>query len=173
MTVRFAAARTSRSARETSALGARLGRLLAPGDVVALVGELGTGKTQLVRGACRGARVPPTQVSSPSFAIVATYRGRIPVHHVDLYRIGDPDELYATGFHDLAGGDGALLVEWADRIPGAMPEELLAIRLAHGKRPSERRIEIEGTGERHAALARALASRPRSRSGLPSAGRRR
>ncbi|HEY6100947.1 MAG TPA: tRNA (adenosine(37)-N6)-threonylcarbamoyltransferase complex ATPase subunit type 1 TsaE, partial [Anaeromyxobacter sp.] len=118
MTERFAATVATRSARRTSALGERLGRLLRPGDVVALVGELGAGKTQLVRGACAGARVPAREVSSPSFAIVATYHGRIPVHHADLYRIGDEDELYATGFFDLVGGEGALLVEWADRIPG-------------------------------------------------------
>jgi len=153
VTGRFAAAWTSRSAKETFRAGARLGRLLAPGDVVALSGELGAGKTQLVRGACQGAKVPPGEVSSPSFAIVATYHGRIPVHHADLYRIADHDELYATGFFDL--GDGAMLVEWADRIPGAMPAERLDIRLAHGVRPSDRRVEIEGSGERHAALARA------------------
>jgi tRNA threonylcarbamoyladenosine biosynthesis protein TsaE len=155
--VRFVAQRTTRSASATRALGARLGRLLEPGDVVALEGDLGAGKTQLVRGTCDGAEVPPSEVSSPSFAIVATYRGRIPVHHADLYRIADEDELYGTGFGDLVGGEGALLVEWADRIPGALPAERLTIRLAHdSERPSVRRVEIEGVGERHAALAKAL-----------------
>ncbi|HEY6097895.1 MAG TPA: tRNA (adenosine(37)-N6)-threonylcarbamoyltransferase complex ATPase subunit type 1 TsaE, partial [Anaeromyxobacter sp.] len=108
VTERFAARTVTRSARATHALGARLGRLLAPGDVVALVGDLGAGKTQLVRGACAGAAVPEDEVSSPSFAIVATYRGRIPVHHADLYRIADEDDLYGTGFGDLVGGEGAL-----------------------------------------------------------------
>lgn len=155
---RFTVRKITRSSSATRALGARLGRLLRPGDVVALEGELGAGKTQLVRGACDGAEVPPAEVSSPSFAIVATYRGRIPVHHADLYRIADEDELYATGFGDLVGGEGALLVEWADRIPGALPPERLTIRLAHvPARPSVRRVEIEGAGARHAALARALA----------------
>jgi len=155
VTDRFAAAWTSRSARETFDAGARLGRLLAPGDVVALSGDLGAGKTQLVRGACQGAKVPPAEVSSPSFAIVATYHGRVPVHHADLYRIADHDELYATGFFDLPGGDGALLVEWADRIPGALPPERLEVRLAHGARPSDRRVVVEGAGARHVELARA------------------
>ncbi|HEX9051535.1 MAG TPA: tRNA (adenosine(37)-N6)-threonylcarbamoyltransferase complex ATPase subunit type 1 TsaE [Anaeromyxobacter sp.] len=162
MTERWAARVTTRSARATRAIGARLGRLLAPGDVVALVGELGAGKTQLVRGACDGAGVAPEEVSSPSFAIVATYRGRIPVHHADLYRIGDPDELYGTGFGDLVGGDGALLVEWADRVPGALPDERLTIALAHDPRaPDVRHLAIEGTGRRHASIARQLASRRR------------
>ncbi len=177
----FAARLRTRSARSTFALGARLGRLLAPGDVVALVGDLGAGKTQLARGACFGAEVSPEQVSSPSFAIVATYRGRIPVHHADLYRVADADELHATGFLDLLGGEGALLVEWADRIPGALPPERLEIRMSHVARdPSARRIEISGTGARHAGLARAMAppgrrslpgSRSRSRSKSPDRGR--
>lgn len=147
------------SARATHALGTRLGKLLAPGDVVALVGDLGAGKTQLVRGACAGAGVPPGEVSSPSFAIVATYAGRIPVHHADLYRIGDEDELYGTGFGDLVGGEGALLVEWADRIPSALPEAKLTIRLAHdARRPDVRHVELEGVGARAAELAERLGS---------------
>ena len=147
----------SRSARATSALGERLGRALAPGDVLALIGDLGAGKTQLVRGICRGARVPDREVASPTFAIVATYRGRIPVHHADLYRVGDEEELFATGFQDLLGGEGAVLVEWADRAPGALPEERLEIRLLHHEAsPNSRRIELTGTGRRGAALVRRL-----------------
>jgi tRNA threonylcarbamoyladenosine biosynthesis protein TsaE len=152
----------TRSAAETMALGAKLGRALAPGDCVALIGDLGAGKTQLVRGACRGAKVPAREVSSPSFAIVASYGGRLPVHHADLYRIGDLDELYATGFFDLVGGDGAILVEWADRVPGALPEERLTVTLRHDpRRADDRRIELDGVGERHAALAAKLAAAPR------------
>jgi tRNA threonylcarbamoyladenosine biosynthesis protein TsaE len=163
VTERFTVTRTTRSAAQTRALGARLGALLEPGDVVALEGDLGAGKTQLVRGACEGAAVPPAEVSSPTFAIVATYRGRIPVHHADLYRIADEDELYGTGFGDLVG-DGALLVEWADRIPAALPKERLTLRLAHDPvRPSVRHVEVDGVGARHAALARALAAAPRAR----------
>jgi tRNA threonylcarbamoyladenosine biosynthesis protein TsaE len=177
VTERSAGTTVSRSARATHALGRRLGALLQPGDVVALVGDLGAGKTQLVRGACDGARVPAEEVSSPSFAIVATYHGRIPVHHADLYRIGDEDELYGTGFGDLVGGEGALLVEWADRIPAALPEEKLTLTLAHHPRdPDVRRIEVEGVGERHAQLARELApaaprrkvAKSRARSGTRS-----
>ena len=157
---RHEAQRTTRSARATFMLGVRLGELLQPGDAVALVGDLGAGKTQLVRGICQGAGVPEREVASPSFAIVATYRGRIPVHHADLYRLAGEDELYATGFSDLVGGEGALLVEWADRIPGALPAERLEIRLGHDdRRPSTRHLTILGTGQRHAALARELGER--------------
>jgi len=148
----------TRSARSTFELGLRLGESLQPGDVVALVGELGAGKTQLVRGACQGAGVPEADVASPSFAIVATYRGRIPIHHADFYRVTGEDDLYGTGFSDLVGGEGAVLVEWADRIPGALPADRLEIRLAHDERsPSRRRLTIRGMGARHADLARRLA----------------
>lgn len=162
----------SRSARDTEALGARLGRALLPGDVVALVGDLGAGKTQLVRGACRGAGVPEREVASPTFAIVSTYAGRIPIHHADLYRIAGEDELHATGFQDLLGGEGAVLVEWADRVPGALPGERLEITLTHdARRPSLRHLRLVGTGERHAALVARL--RPRSRSKTRSGSRSR
>ncbi len=154
--------RTTRSARATHELGVRLGEALRPGDVVALVGELGAGKTQLVRGICRGAGVPDAEVASPTFAIVAAYHGRLPVHHADLYRVADEDELHATGFGELVGGDGALLVEWADRVPAALPAERLELRLEHdADAPSMRHLTVVGTGARHAALARTLAPRRR------------
>ena len=152
--------RVSRSARATYELGVRLGQALSPGDVVALVGELGTGKTQLARGICAGAGVPLAEVASPTFAIVATYRGRLPVHHADLYRLSDLDELYATGFFDLLGQEGACLVEWADRIPGALPVERLEITLAHrAGAPRVRELRLVGVGERHAELVRRLSGR--------------
>jgi len=154
----------SGSARATWRLGHRLGAALLPGDVVALVGDLGAGKTQLVRGACAGAGVDEADVSSPTFAIVQTYRGRLPFHHADLYRLADLDELYATGFTDLLAGDGALVVEWADKVAGWAPAELLEIRLEEvAGRPSSRRISLTGTGVRHAALAEALAGVGRAR----------
>jgi tRNA threonylcarbamoyladenosine biosynthesis protein TsaE len=161
---RLEATRVSRSARASFDLGARLGAALVSGDVVALVGELGAGKTQLVRGICRGAGVPDQEVASPSFAIVAVYSGKLPVHHADLYRVADEDELHATGFFDLVGGAGAVLVEWADRVPGALPAERLEIRLEHvPDAPSSRRITAVGTGARHVALARLFAPARRRR----------
>jgi tRNA threonylcarbamoyladenosine biosynthesis protein TsaE len=151
----------SRSAAATTRLGQRLGALLQDGDVVALCGDLGAGKTQLIRGVCAGAGVAPGDVSSPTFAIVQTYRGRLPVHHADLYRLGDLDELYATGFMDLVGGEGALLVEWAERITGWLPAEHLTVRLSEvAGRPSWRRIVLEPSGARHEALVSALLARP-------------
>jgi tRNA threonylcarbamoyladenosine biosynthesis protein TsaE len=103
----------SRSLEETRALGVKLGRLLQTGDFIGLAGELGAGKTALVRGICEGAGIDPADVTSPTFTIVQSYAGRVPVHHADLYRLSNADELYATGFFDL---EGAALVEWVDNV---------------------------------------------------------
>ncbi len=139
----------SRSPAETFALGERLGRLLEPGDFIGLVGELGTGKTQFVRGVAEGAGVDRAQVSSPSFAIISAYRGRIPLYHADFFRIRDYDETYATGFTDLPGGDAAVLVEWLDRVPSAAPRELLLLSF-EDRGGEERSIFVRAFGPRYA-----------------------
>ncbi len=143
----------SRSPEQTHQLGVRLGALLQPGDFVGLRGELGAGKTHLVRGVAQGAGVEASEVSSPSFAIVNAYRGRLPLYHADLYRLADADELYATGFFELVGGDGALVVEWVDRVPSACPgEHLLLTLVATGE--TERELHAAAQGPRHQRLLR-------------------
>jgi len=138
-------------------LGERLGELLEPGDFVGLIGDLGAGKTVLARGIAEGAGVPAAQVTSPSFAIVYTYRARrMPLHHADFYRLSDEEELYATGFFDLLVGDAAAVVEWVDRIPEALPEGHLVLRI-EGSGEDVRRVVLEPRGPRHERLARALA----------------
>ncbi len=141
----------SASPEETHRLGVRLGELLQPGDFIGLIGDLGAGKTHLVRGVAEGAHVPRDEVASPTFAIVYPYRGRIPLHHADLYRIADQDELYATGFMDLIDGESAMLVEWLDRVPEAAPREYLRLTL----RPTAeetRELRAEAFGRRPAEL---------------------
>ncbi|QRO01536.1 tRNA (adenosine(37)-N6)-threonylcarbamoyltransferase complex ATPase subunit type 1 TsaE [Archangium violaceum] len=144
----------SGSPEETHRLGVRLGELLQPGDFVGLVGDLGAGKTHLVRGVAEGAGVSRSEVASPTFAIVYPYRGRVPLYHADLYRLADYDELYATGFLDLVGGDGAVLVEWLDRVPEAAPREYLRITLRDTGEES-RELVAEAWGSRPAALLKA------------------
>ena len=141
----------SGSPEETHGLGLRLGQLLQPGDFVGLVGDLGAGKTHLVRGVAEGAGVSRSEVASPTFAIVYPYRGRLPLYHADLYRLADYDELYATGFLDLVGGDGAVLVEWLDRIPEAAPREYLRLTLRETGEES-REVVAEAWGTRPAEL---------------------
>jgi tRNA threonylcarbamoyladenosine biosynthesis protein TsaE len=147
----------SESPARTHDLGVRLGRLLQPGDFVGLVGELGAGKTHLVRGVAEGAGVARSQVASPTFAIVYPYQGRMTLYHADLYRLSDYDELYATGFLDLLGGEGAMLVEWVDRIPGAAPREHLRLTLREVGEES-RELFAEAWGGRPAELLRSWLS---------------
>ena len=144
----------SASPEETHRLGVQLGRLLQPGDFVGLVGDLGAGKTHLVRGVAEGAEVERSQVASPTFAIVYPYQGRLPLYHADLYRLADYDELYATGFLDLVGTDGAMLVEWLDRIPEAARREYLRLTLREAG-DDARELVAEAWGERPAELLRA------------------
>jgi tRNA threonylcarbamoyladenosine biosynthesis protein TsaE len=136
---------------ETHRLGVKLGGLLESGDFVGLIGDLGAGKTHLVRGVAEGAKVPRSEVASPTFAIVYPYSGRIPLYHADLYRLTNYDDLYSTGFMDLVGGEGAVLVEWLDRIPEAAPREYLRVTLRHAGADA-RELTAEAFGARPAAL---------------------
>lgn len=135
------------SVEETEAFGRRLGEVLRSGDFVGLTGELGAGKTALVRGAAQAVGIPhEAQVSSPTFAIVNTYRGgRLTLLHADLYRVHDAEELYDAGFYDLVGSDAALLVEWVERVPELPPSEWLQLRLSH--EDDGRAVEIIPHGE--------------------------
>lgn len=138
---------SSRAPEDTFALGQALGRALAPGDFVALIGELGAGKTQLARGVAEGAGAPVDDVSSPTYAILQTYRGRLRLHHADLYRLRTEADLYATGYFDLLGDPAAAcLVEWAEQIPGAIPEQALILRLTKGPGADERTLTAESRG---------------------------
>lgn len=108
----------------TRALGQRLGREVIPGDVLALVGDLGAGKTTLTQGLARGLGIPEAvPVISPTYTLVRSYAGRIPLHHLDLYRLGQAEELAELGFSELVDGGGVVVVEWADRFPEALPPE--------------------------------------------------
>jgi tRNA threonylcarbamoyladenosine biosynthesis protein TsaE len=121
---------TAASAADTQAIAERLGRLLAPGDVLALTGPLGAGKTTFVQGLARGLDVPPERhVASPTFALVNEHPGRIPFVHADLYRIEDARELPELGLSD-AFDRAAVAIEWLDRFPDAAPAERLEIAIA-------------------------------------------
>lgn len=129
------------------AWGRRLGsRAVETSAFVALRGPLGAGKTRLVQAACRGAGVDEP-VLSPTFTLVHTYAGRSgPVHHVDLYRIRDPEELAELGWHDLLAGDAPVFVEWAERAGPALPLERWEVRLEMGSLPDTRRVEVAAVG---------------------------
>lgn len=119
----------SASPDETFALGERLGRVLLPRDFVGLDGQLGAGKTLFSRGVAKGLGVPLDDVSSPTYSIVQSYQGRLPLHHADLYRLRSEEELFSTGYFDLLEADGAMLVEWVSHVPSAIPDDALQIRI--------------------------------------------
>jgi len=143
------------TAAELQALGERLGRALAVGDVLALVGPLGAGKTTFVQGVARGVEVPADRhVASPTFALVNEHPGRVPLVHADLYRINDPRELDELGLSD-AFDRAAVAIEWLDRFPEAAPAERLTIEIAIAA-DDRRVVTFRATGTRAATLVRAL-----------------
>jgi tRNA threonylcarbamoyladenosine biosynthesis protein TsaE len=119
---------TSTTPDETRACGAALGRTLGAGDVVALYGELGSGKTCFIQGLVAGLGVA-APATSPTFVLVNEYRGRVPVHHVDAYRTGSLAELLDLGLLDLMGADGVTLIEWADRAEPLLPARAVRVRI--------------------------------------------
>jgi tRNA threonylcarbamoyladenosine biosynthesis protein TsaE len=131
----------SHSVEDTRNIGARVARSAKPGDVFALVGELGTGKTEFARGFV-SAVCGPSSVRSPTFSIINIHQGPSwPVVHVDFYRLRKKEELVETGFYEYAGSEGITLVEWADMFPEALPEGARRIEFAD-KGNGEREITV-------------------------------
>ncbi len=150
----------SHSPEDTRRLGARFGQLLEPGDVVLLHGDLGAGKTAFTQGIGEGLGVRET-INSPTFTILKEYAGRMPLYHFDLYRIEDADELYALGFEDYFAGEGASVVEWAERGEAAegeapWPAGWLRISIERAG-PEERVLRCTAEGARAQALLAAFA----------------
>ncbi|MBJ6726315.1 tRNA (adenosine(37)-N6)-threonylcarbamoyltransferase complex ATPase subunit type 1 TsaE [Geomesophilobacter sediminis] len=144
------------SAEATVQLGLRLGRLLGPGDFVALFGELGAGKTQFAKGIAAGLAVDPaTPVTSPTYTILNVYQGRLPLYHFDLYRLQGAEESAALGFEEYFYGKGVCVVEWSERLEDELPEEVISVTLAHLEHDS-RRVAFEGSGPRTREIIEAL-----------------
>jgi len=119
----------TRSEKETQNLGARIGKIIFAPSCIALIGELGSGKTTLTRGIARGLGVEST-VKSPSFVIINEYPGPVPVYHFDLYRIDNPDQLVKLGYEEyFYSRRGVVVVEWADKILDFLPSQHLRIEM--------------------------------------------
>ena len=142
-----------RTVAATRGAGRRLGKALVAGDFVALTGELGAGKTLLVKAMAEGAGAE--EASSPTFALVNLYRGPVPLQHLDLYRLSGPAELFALGFDDLLAEPAATVCEWSERAQGALPADRLEIALAYAG-PHARTLRANATGPRGERLIRAL-----------------
>src|SRR5215204_4266126 len=114
----------------TEAFGRRLGALLFPGAVIALVGQLGAGKTHLTRAIAEGLGVRnPAAVNSPTFVLIQEYPARLPVYHFDAYRLTGPREFAELGVDEYFRGDGVCVVEWADRVAATLPDDHLRIEI--------------------------------------------
>ncbi|MHC4599654.1 MAG: tRNA (adenosine(37)-N6)-threonylcarbamoyltransferase complex ATPase subunit type 1 TsaE [Planctomycetota bacterium] len=137
----------SRSANETLLAGERLGAASGPGLFIALFGPLGAGKTVLVKGIARGLGVEAWDlVASPTFTLAGRYEGRLPLLHVDAYRLRDPGELIDLGFEAWIAEDGVTALEWADRAGPHLPPDRLEIRLAHAG-PTVRELALSLRGD--------------------------
>jgi tRNA threonylcarbamoyladenosine biosynthesis protein TsaE len=133
---------TTHSPEETVAVGERFGRALQPGAVVALIGELGAGKTHFVKGVALGLGVSdPARVNSPTFVLVNEYAGRLPIFHLDAYRLRGSGDLNEIGFDEILESGGVVLIEWADRVPAAIPANAITVRFEVVS-PTERRVTI-------------------------------
>lgn len=145
----------SHSAEQTRRVGARLGRLFTGGEVVCLVGDLGTGKTCLVQGMGRGVG-SVDRVTSPTFTLVNEYRGgRLVLYHVDLYRIVDAKTALTFGLDEYLYGDGVCAIEWAERVAELWPDDYLRITLRHID-DMKRGVTLRGFGTQHEQMVRRL-----------------
>jgi len=138
----------------TRAFGERLGIAAAAGDVIALSGPLGAGKTELARGVARGLGVVGP-VSSPTFILIAEHEGRLPLFHLDGYRLDGPEDALGAGLLDERRAEGVTVVEWAERLEAALPAGRLEIRL-DGSGDDPRTLACRATDARHARLLEAL-----------------
>lgn len=135
----------TRAPGETREVGAAIAEVLLPGDVVSLTGDLGAGKTTLVQGAAAALEVTE-QVTSPSFVLLREYRGRMPIYHVDVYRLDRVQEVLDLGFEDLLDPQGVVFVEWGDAIEGLLPDSHLEVELRVGEEDVEREVVVRARG---------------------------
>ncbi len=137
----------TRSPEATQGLGARIGELAAPGDVYLLSGPLGAGKTCFTQGIARGLGIVEPVVS-PSFVLVRELHGRLPLYHVDLYRLDDIEEIIELGLDEYLYGHGVCVIEWAEKGFGALPAERLLVQISHISE-NGRRFKLTASGGRY------------------------
>lgn len=132
----------SRSEIETKEIGRKIGKRLKCGDVVCLYGELGSGKTTLVKGIASVIGIDERDITSPSFTIISEHKGKVPLYHIDLYRVSY-DRVAELGLEEYIGRDGISVLEWAERADRETPDESIKVRLVYTG-DNSRKIEITG-----------------------------
>lgn len=146
----------SMNPEETFLIGKIIGRNLIEKDVVALVGDLGTGKTCLTQGIGRGLGVPDEyQITSPSFTLINEYQGRMMLYHFDLYRLSRTSEMDDMGYEEYFFGQGVTVIEWADKVKGILPDETLFVLINYTDE-NERNIIISGQEKKIATISEEL-----------------
>jgi len=149
----------SRSSAQTQSWGRKLGRLLGGGEIIGLTGELGSGKTCFVRGLAQGVDVDKgAWVRSPSFTLINEYDGRVPLFHVDLYRISSMREMEELSLRELLYSEGVSVIEWFERLPEDEVEEYLQINFDH-EDGNKRQLTFTAHGRRYEEIVRKLESR--------------
>ena len=141
----------SKSTDQTLELGEKLAKHLRKGDIVCLEGDLGSGKTTLIKGIAKGLHIAPEKVNSPTFVLMNAYHGRLPLYHFDLYRLEAVHEISSIGYEEFLYGDGVAVIEWAERLGQLMPKEYLRVELKH-KGENERAIKLSAVGERYSPI---------------------
>lgn len=145
----------TKAVEETQALGASLAELARPGDLVVLAGDLGAGKTAFAQGFGRGLGVEDL-ITSPTFTLARSYRGRIVLHHLDVYRVENLVEVLDLDLPELLDDAAVVLIEWGDAIAAALPADYLEIRLFLGDADDERRLELRAVGPSWASRTKAV-----------------
>ena len=146
---------TTRSAEETHALGERLGAQLSAGDVLGLVGELGSGKTTCIQGLAKGLGVDPNVVRSPTFVLLREYPGRVPLTHLDGYRLDSGSSVVWLDMDWVFDPKKVTVLEWADRVADSLPADYLELRFSH-RTANQRAISVIGHGARSQRLVEEL-----------------
>ena len=146
----------SHSPDETQRLGQLIGERASPGDIYLLIGTLGTGKTCLTQGIARGLSIDD-YVMSPSFVLVRELHGRLPLYHIDLYRLDNIEEIVELGLDSYLYGNGVCVIEWAEKGLSVLPEEHLLIQMSYIS-DTERRLQLTPNGDRYEKIARELAA---------------
>ena len=137
----------SRSPEETTEIGLQLGRLLNAGDIVGLYGDLGAGKTVMVKGIAKALGIDEREIASASYTIIAEYETEPPFVHIDLYRIEQGAELSELGIRSITGGRSISVIEWAEKALGELQEDIIKVRL-QGLDEQTREIIVEGLNEK-------------------------
>ena len=133
----------SSSPAMTEEIGEKIAAQLKGGEVIALFGSMGMGKTAFTRGLARGLGIEGG-VSSPTFALVHEYHGKLTVYHFDMYRVSGWDDLYSTGFFDYLDTGAVLVIEWSENIEAALPQDAIRIEIELGENENERIFHMEG-----------------------------